>query len=99
MTAGLERGDRDRYRETGSWSADRGWLVIMTTKDKGKAKASTKIDNIGSAALILRTSNGITGAVDNFQRKLKEIDSGTTPSSSQISCSCAPARPSPSASP
>ncbi|QDZ23352.1 hypothetical protein A3770_10p58700 [Chloropicon primus] len=47
----------------------------MTTTKKGKAKTDTKIDNIGSSALILRTSNGITGMVDNFQRKLKEVDS------------------------
>ena len=49
----------------------------MAPSGKGKAKASTKIDNIGSSNLILRTSNGISGMVDNFQRKLKEVDAGT----------------------
>lgn len=48
----------------------------MAAKGKGKAKAGVKIDNISSSALILRTSNGIIGMVDNFQRKLKEVDSG-----------------------
>ena len=59
------------------------------TKDKGgkAAKSGTKIDNIGSAALILRTSNGITGMVDNFQRKLKDVDSGKA-SSAPLSLRC-----------
>ena len=35
------------------------------------------MDSISSSALILRTSNGISGMVDNFQRKLKEVDAGT----------------------
>ena len=44
---------------------------------KGKAKSSTKpIDSIGSSNEILRTSNGISGMVDNFQRKLKACDAG-----------------------
>mmetsp|Transcript_14399 Transcript_14399/g.36341 ORF Transcript_14399/g.36341 Transcript_14399/m.36341 type:complete len:148 (+) Transcript_14399:58-501(+) len=45
---------------------------MASAKDKGKG--STTIDSIGSSALILRTSNGISGMVDNFQRKLKEVD-------------------------
>ena len=48
---------------------------MAPSKEKGKAKV--KMDSISSSALILRTSNGISGMVDNFQRKLKEVDAGT----------------------
>ena len=49
----------------------------MGSKAKGsKAKSSKPIDALSDSMLILRTSNGVSGMVDTYRRKLKQTDAG-----------------------